>query len=162
MRSGQPLVVSLTSVATDAGQSVAALALARVAARSGLRTLLIDGDLGRLVPATASGGLVAVVNGAPLNGAVLKDRRSNAYCLAAPAGVWPQAAGVLRSLCHSCDLVLINAPALGAAGAWPALAGLSDVVLLLAAANAPQGVFDQTLRSLVAMRAPLRGLVIMR
>ncbi len=162
IRTSQALVVSLTSVATDAGQSVAALALARVASRAGLRTLLIDGDLGRLVPATTSGGLAAVVNGTPLNGAVLKDRRSNAYCLAAPAGVWTQAAGVLQALRHSCDLVLINAPAPGVAGAWPQLATLSDVVLLLAAANVPQAMFDQTLRSLVAMRAPLRGLVIMR
>jgi polysaccharide biosynthesis transport protein len=162
MRTSQALVVSLTSLATDAGQSVAALALARVASRAGLRTLLIDGDLGRLAPGAASGGLAAVVNGAPLNGTVLKDRHSNVYCLAAPAGVWPQATGVLNSLRQSCDLVLINAPVPGAADAWPPLAALSDVVLLLAAANAPQGVVDKILRSLVAMRAPLRGLVIMR
>lgn len=162
LRERQALVVSLTSVATDAGQSVAVLALARMAARSGVRTLLIDADLGRLAPHLPTSGLAAVLSGTPLATVVLKDRCTDVYCLSGAPGVWREAGGIVSSLRPSCDLILVNAPAVGSAGAWPHLAALSDVVLLFAAANAPPQGLEQALRSLVAMRAPLRGLVVMR
>lgn len=161
-RKGGALVAVLTAPGPDGGQSVAALALARLAARSGLRTLLIDADCGRLAPATPGGGLSAVVQGAPFAGALLRDRRSPVYCLAASPEVWRYAAGTMAGIRQRCDLVLINAAPVGAAGVWPSLARLGDIVLLFAAASAPPSGLDAALRSLVAMGTPARGLVITR
>lgn len=161
-RGTEALVVSLTSAAPDPGQSVTALALARMATRIGLRTLLIDAERSRLVPASPHTGLAAMVDGTPFATAVLKDRRTNLYCLSAVAAVWPQADAVLAEIGHGFDLVLINAPAAGEASVWPHLARLSHTVLLQTAASANPGRLEAALRWLVAMRAPLRGLVVTR
>jgi polysaccharide biosynthesis transport protein len=159
---GQGLIVSLTSVVPDPAQSATALALGRVAAMNGLRTLVIDAERGRLAPASPDSGLAAMVSGTPFATAALKDRRTNLYCLSGFAAAWPRADGVLGGLRPSLDLILINAPAAVIPGLWPHLARLSDVVLLGTPANASQHVLEAALRSLVAMRAPLRGLVVMR
>jgi polysaccharide biosynthesis transport protein len=161
-RNGSALVVCLTSATPDAGQSVTALALARMAVRSGLRTLLIDAERGRLAPGSPNSGLAAMIAGTPFATAVLKDRRSSLYCLSAYAPAWPQADAVLASLRRSCDLVLVNAPAAGSVAVWPHLARLSDVVLLQTPSAADPSVLIHALRWLVAMRAPLRGLVVTR
>jgi uncharacterized protein involved in exopolysaccharide biosynthesis/Mrp family chromosome partitioning ATPase len=161
-RNGTAAVVSLTSPAPDAGQTVTALALARMAVRSGLRTLLIDADAGRLASASPTTGLAAMVAGMPFATAVLKDRRTSVYCLSAYAPIWPQAGTVLAALRQSCDLVLVNAPPAGSASVWPDLARLSDMVVLQMPAAASPSVVNKALRWLVAMRAPLRGLVITR
>ncbi len=162
LRHGQAQIVCLASAAPDPSQSVTALALARMAARSGLRTLLIDAESSRLAPASPTSGLAAMVAGTPFATAVLKDRRSSVYCLSAPASVWPQADAVLAGLRQSCDLVLVNAPAAGSAAVWPHLARLSDAVLLQTPVTAAPATIAHALRWLVAMRAPLRGLVVTR
>ena len=164
LRGSQGLIATLTSATPDASQSVTALALARSAARAGLRTLLIDADFGRLAAATAVSGMGAILNGTPLATAILRDRRSPAYLLSAPPAVWvhPQAAALLATLRQSCDLVLIDAAAAGTAGVWPGVARLSDTVLLMTPASASKTALDTALRSLVAMQAPLRGMVITR
>jgi polysaccharide biosynthesis transport protein len=164
LRRNQALVVTLTAVAPDATQPVTALALARMAAKGGLRTLLIDADSGRLAPAISGSGLAAMLSGTPFATAAQADRRSPAYMLSAPPMVWPHAntAGVIGGLRGACDLIVIDAVAPGTAGAWPALARLSDAVVLISAAAASQTLFERTLRSLVAMGAPLCGLVITR
>lgn len=161
LRRGQALVVSLTSPGPDASRPVTALALARVAAKAGLRTLLIDADSGRLAPALPGSGLAAMLSGTPLATAVQCDPRSPAGLLSAPATVWSraEAVGVIGSLRHACDLMVIDSPGLSA---WPALAKISDAVVLYSAATSSQTLFERTLRSLVAMGAPLCGLVITR
>jgi hypothetical protein len=161
-RSGQAQIVALTSAASSPGQSVTALALARIAVRSGLRTLLIDGDRGLLAPATPNTGLIGLLRGTPVLAAALKDKRSNVYCLAAVPGVWAHAGAVLAQLRQSCDLIVINAAPAGTPGVWPALARLTDAVVLLAPACAPPNVVEEPLRSLVATGASVRGLVITR
>lgn len=161
-RSGSALIVALTSVTADPAQSATALALGRVATVNGLRTLVIDGERGRLAPASPNTGLAAMVNGTPFATAVLKDRRTNLYCLSGFAAAWPQADGVLAGLRSGLDLVLINAPAAADPALWPHLARHCDAVLLGVPANAAQPVLEAALRSLVAMRAPLRGLVVTR
>ena len=57
---------------------------------------------------------------------------------------------------------MIAAAAAGTAGVWPSVARLSDTVLVMIPANAPKTAFDTVLRSLVAMRAPVRGVIITR
>lgn len=164
MRSAHGLVVTLTAPSTDSSQSVAVLALARMAARAGLRTLVLDAHGGWLAPAVPASGLSAMLAGTPLATAVQVDTKSSACLLSAPPAVWglPGTAGLMASLRQNCDLVLIDAARTSAAGVWPAVGQLSDAVLLLAPVRAPQGELDNALRSLVAMRAPLRGLVVMR
>lgn len=164
MRSADGLVVTLTAPVADPGQSVAVLALARMAARAGLRTLVLDAHAGRLAPATPGNGLAAMLQGTPLATAVQLDAKTPACLLSASPATWvqPATSGVIASLRQNCDLVLIDALQVGGGGVWPAVSRLSDAVLLLAPGRAPQGELDNALRSLVAMRAPLRGLVVMR
>lgn len=161
-RTGSAVVLALTSASPDPGQTVTALALARIAVRSGLRTVLIDADRGRLVPGSPNAGLAAMLRGTPAHNAALKDRLTNVYCLSALPGVWPHAANALAALRGGCDLVLINAAPVGTPGVWPHLAQHLDAAVLLAPVGAPQSVLDKALRSLVAIGTPLRGLVITR
>ncbi|HUO97351.1 MAG TPA: exopolysaccharide transport family protein [Rhizomicrobium sp.] len=164
MPGGPARVVMLTSAATDVGKSVIALSLARIAALGGLNVLLVDGDQGRSVPGAAGTGLAAFLGGAPIAGVVLKDRRTNAHLLPAGGAVWgaprlPEAVAYLR---RCCDLVLIDGAAVLAGDVCASQARLSDGVLVLTAANAPQAGFEAALRSLVAMGAKPAGLVVTR
>jgi len=157
-------VVALTSAAHDAGKAVIALSLARLAALSGLRVLLIDGDLGRSAPGTANMGLAALLAGAPVDRAVVKDRRTRAYLMGAAGIAWnaPHIAEAFAYLRRCCDLVLFDAAPASASEVWPRQAILCDSVILVTAANAPQPVFDAALRSLVATRSPPSGLIVTR
>jgi polysaccharide biosynthesis transport protein len=160
-RSGQARVVALTSPAADFGKSVIALGLARLASRYGLRTILIDGDLGRTAP---PGGLAALMSGAPLASVLVRDRRSNAFLLSSQPSAWafPHMAELFGHLRQNCDFILVDAAPVGTPGPWPVLAGLCDSVILVGAAASPLAVFDLALRSLVATRATVSGLLVTR
>jgi Mrp family chromosome partitioning ATPase len=164
-RQGGPArVIALTSPQADQNKAVVALALARVASRSGLRTVLIDADLGRVTPPAPNAGIGAVLNGVPLPNVLLRDRRSTAFLLAATPSVWsaPRTADLFRHLRQNCDLILVDSAAPAAGGCWPGLAKLCDGAVLFAAADAPRTAFDAALRSLVAMSVPLAGLIVTR
>jgi Mrp family chromosome partitioning ATPase len=174
-RSGRGRVVALTAPGLDAGKSVIALGLARVAASQGLRTILLDGDFNRPVIAPAAGyrsvpaGIVELLGGsAPLSLALLRDPRSAAFLLSAarPTGaaqaLWtsPKMAELLSYFRQNCDLVIIAAaPALAD---MPFLAQLCDQVVLIAPGRAPQAVLEGAVRALTACRAPQAGLVVTR
>lgn len=164
VRGGPARVIALTSPQADHNKAVVALALARVAARCGLRTILIDADLGRLVPPAPDGGIAALLNGTPLQSVLLRDRRSTAFLLSSMPGVWsaPRTADLFRHLRQNCDLILVDAPSPGTAGCWPGLARLCDGVVLFAAADAQRTGFDAALRSLVAIPVSLTGLIVTR
>jgi Mrp family chromosome partitioning ATPase len=157
---GQARVVALTSAAHDYGKAVIALSLARTASRIGLRVLLIDGDLGRSVPGVP--GLSGLLSGVPLDRVLMKDRRTGAWFLPAAGSDWtaPRIAELFAYLRRSCDLILIDAAPAAMTRAWAAQARLSDSILLVAAANAPQPVFEAALRSLVATKTPPSGLIV--
>jgi polysaccharide biosynthesis transport protein len=166
-RSGQGQIITLTSAGSDPGKSVLALSLARLSTRQGLRTLLIG-----VAPAFgAMAGLTEVLNGAaPLSRALLKDHRSGAFVLPAfqnPAMsrvAWTSSrmAELLGYLRRSCDLVIVDAGPVRAAGEWPALARLSDHVVIVARAAGPQPGLLAAVRSLAAFGASLAGLVVTR
>ncbi|MGA7676569.1 MAG: polysaccharide biosynthesis tyrosine autokinase [Rhizomicrobium sp.] len=90
-----PKVVVVTSSVPDEGKTTIALSLARVAARSGLKTIIVDGDLRRPSLAKTIGknefqrGLVeALTNEYPLDQCISKDTRTDAFvlpCLHTPA-----------------------------------------------------------------------------
>lgn len=157
-------LIAVTAPAADAAKQVAVLALARLAAQRGLRTVLIDADLGRLAPSGSQAGIAGFLQGLPLASVMLKDRRTPLFLMAGPAAVWPEprTAALLSHLKQNCDLILVDAAAPGLAGLWPVLASLSDSVVIYAAAKASPAELDGALRSLVAMRAPLKGLVFAR
>jgi Uncharacterized protein involved in exopolysaccharide biosynthesis len=157
-------LVTLTAPAAEAGKPVAALALARIAAVSGLRTVLIDADLGRLAPAGARAGIAGVLAGLPLASVMLKDRRTPLFLMAGPVAVWPEprTAALIAYLKQNCDLIIVDTAPPRTSGPWPALARLSDSIVLYAPAKAQPLGLDGALRSLVAMSAPVKGLVLAR
>ncbi len=163
---GQGRIVALTSPGAHTGKAVIALALARLASRQGLRTVLVDADRGRIVPPFASGtGLAALLSGAvPLSRALQKDRRSSVALLSAPpgGGAWAFArtGEIFAHFRRTCDLVIVDASPVGTAGAWPALARLCDQVVVVAEKSAPQANFENALRWLVASGTPAAGLII--
>jgi uncharacterized protein involved in exopolysaccharide biosynthesis/Mrp family chromosome partitioning ATPase len=121
LRNGK--VVAVTG--SDA-KSVAAVALARMASRMGLRVAVIDASLSRPTLARAFGigavrfGVVETLLGrAPLARAVCRDPRSNAQvlCVAQPvrdaAHVLASArmANLVAHLARACDVVILDAPA---------------------------------------------------
>jgi Mrp family chromosome partitioning ATPase len=174
-RSGRGRVVVLTAPGSDAGKSVIALGLARVAAGQGLRTVLLDGDFNRPVIASAVGfrsvpaGIAELLSGsAPLSRTLLKDPRSGAFLLSAarPTGatqaLWTSAKMVelLNYFRQNCDLVIVDAaPALAD---MQFLARLCDQVVLIAQGRAPQAVLEAAVRALAALGAPQAGLVVTR
>ena len=86
-RSGRAGWLALTSPASDAGKSVIALGLARVAAGRGLRTILLDGNFNRPVIALAAGfrsvpaGIAELLRGsAPLSRVLLRDLDRARFC----------------------------------------------------------------------------------
>jgi polysaccharide biosynthesis transport protein len=164
VRGGPARVVALASAQPDHNTAVVALGLARVAARYGLRVVLVDADFGRIVPQTPDHGIAALLNGIALPHVLQRDRRSTALLLSSMPSVWtaPRTADLFRHLRLNCDLVLVDAAPPGAGGCWPALARLCDEVVIVTAAGAPHGAFDAALRSLVAMSVPLLGLIVTR
>lgn len=164
VRGGGARVVALTSCQPDAGKSVLVLGLARVAACYGLRVVVVDADLGRIVPPSPAGGIAALLNGTPLPQVMQRDRRSATFLLSSMPAVWSalRTSDLFRHLRQNCDLVLVDAAPPGVRGCWPALARLSDATVLVASAGAPQGLFEAALRSLVAISAPLTGLIVTR
>lgn len=163
-RTGQARVVVLTAPCAEASKAVATLSLARLAAARGLRTILLDADLGRLAPPGARVGISGFLQGLPLPTLMLKDRRTPVYMMAAGAAVWPdrRTADLLNYLKQNCDLIVIDAGMPSSPGLWPVLAQLADAVLVYAAAKTPQPILEGSLRSLVAMAAPVKGLILAR
>ena len=135
LRNGK--VVAVTG--SDA-KSVAAVALARMASRMGLRVAAIDASLARPALARAFGigpvrfGVVETLLGrAPLARAVCRDPRSNAQVLCAAQPVRDAAhvlasarmANLVAHLARACDVVILDAPAGG-------VERLADTVLAVA------------------------------
>lgn len=126
--SSRTRVVGLTSARPEEGKSTLAVCLARVAAASGRKTLLIDGDIRRPSIAGLFGlspriGLTEVLSGrATLKEALLQDERTGAFILPSVPHRFDQAEvsshealDTLLSQLHAFDLVIIDsAPALAA------------------------------------------------
>jgi Mrp family chromosome partitioning ATPase len=141
MRKGS--VVAVTAPGRGNAKTTAATALARLAARMGMRVAVVDATLADPKTACAFGvgpvrfGLVETLLGrVPLARALCRDPRSNARILpvAQPARdpdavlASERMAGLIAHLGRACDLVVIDAPA----GRRSAVERLADTTFLVA------------------------------
>ncbi|HEY2068840.1 MAG TPA: exopolysaccharide transport family protein [Rhizomicrobium sp.] len=169
-----PKVVMVAAAEPGENASAITAALARAAAGMGCRVIVVDGNLrapraaGNLGLRLAPAGLMEVLGGkAPLSSALQRDARSQAFVLSPawqtrdPAAVLGsrQMANLMGHLRRSCDLVLIDAPPVLAAGELPILAHLSDAIALVATGP---GSADAAADALAAIQAPPTGLIIAR
>ncbi len=141
----EPLrAVVVTSSLPDEGKSTLSLSLARLAARAGKRTILVDGDLRRpsifaLVPGTANERtIIDVIEGrATLDQAVIRDQDSGLDVLFARDGGdkspdLVNSAGMaelVKSLQALYDLVIINSPPVLPVGDTLILSRMVDTVI---------------------------------
>lgn len=171
-------VITVTSPEGGPAKTAIAVALARVGARGRLRVAMIDGDLRRPSTAQAMGlgpvryGLLELLTGTvPLSRSFCRDPRSTALLLSVgrpannPGAVLASAkmAELVAHLRRTCDVVIIDAPALFAGREARSLARLSDAVLVVARAEtARQPALWQPINPQGAARATPIGLVIVR
>ncbi|MDE2013342.1 MAG: hypothetical protein KGJ75_10495 [Alphaproteobacteria bacterium] len=169
-RGARPRVVALTALNAEEGKTAVALGLARIAARSGWKVVLVDGDLSRAPVAHTLGcrrivyGILDAMRGsAPLSHCFVKDPRSGALLLSnlAPVAnadaVWTSqvARRLFAHLRDSADLVLVDATPLTQPGQAQALLRQADAVLLVAdPRRTPEAAVDAAGRTLAAMQAP--------
>ena len=170
--------VAFTSAQAGEGKTTMAVALARMAAQSGLRVIVLDGNFAKPAAAAMMGlnalpvGLEDVFAGKrPLSRTMFKDPRSGALVLAAARPV-PNAsqfaaarktAQLVDHLKRACDLLIIDTPAvLASADARPLLM-LADAVVMVSRFNGePRVTLGHALDALASMGAPPAGIVLAR
>jgi polysaccharide biosynthesis transport protein len=176
-RTGSARIVSVTTSQDDASGATVALALARAAAQTGLRTILVDGHmihpmLARLTGVQAQAGIMDVLRGsAPLNRALARDPRSSALFLGALrpprdpqlALASPRTQELFAHLRGICDLVVIATPPVLSAQETPYFARLSDAVVMVARPeDGPKPTLAHALKALVEWHSAPVGMVLVR
>jgi Mrp family chromosome partitioning ATPase len=170
-------IVSVTASARDGSGTTVALALARAAAKAGLRVVLVDGHVMqpailRQTGVRAQGGLMEVLRGATtINQALTRDPMSKALLLgtvAAPrdpgaALSSPKMAELFAHLRSICDLVIVSTPPVEGSPEAPSFARLSDAVVMVARPDVgPDSRLDGALQTLARWRSPPVGMVLVR
>ena len=176
-RTGSARIVSVTTSQDDASGATVALALARAAAQTGLRTILVDGHvtqpmLAHLTGVQAQAGMMDVLRGStPLNRALTRDPRSSALFLGALrpprdpqlALASPRTQELFAHLRGICDLVVIATPPVLSAQETPYFARLSDAVVMVARPeDGPKPPLAHALKTLVEWHSPPVGMVLVR
>ncbi|RJF85768.1 GumC family protein [Sphingomonas cavernae] len=170
-------VVAITSALPGEGKTNTAICLARTAAFSGSRTVLIDCDSRRrasskLLSDAIPAGLADVVEGrANLDEALIRDEASGAWCIAQRPGsevpfdmLGSEAMRrVLEELRHRFDFVVLDtAPVLPVAESR-VLASLADTVLMLVQwQKTPAKAAEIALKHLDAVGAHVAGVALSR
>ncbi len=146
-------VIAITSAQHGEGKTAVAVALARAAARRGLRTVLVEGDLRNPQAARAMGigavqaGVYEATSGAqPLSRCLYKDPRSNALLLSTPRPLRephmllgsPAMAQLVAHLGNTADLVILDAAPALASDDTPVSAKLADGVLMVVRRSRPE------------------------
>lgn len=126
---GRPLTLTITSPGPNDGKSLISSNLALSFAESGLRTLLIDGDirrgeLGKTFGVQSRPGLVEYLEGNALIAEVLKPVSSHPNLTLLPAGVrrkrapellaTPRLSQLIHQMGMEYDVVIVDSPPLGA------------------------------------------------
>jgi polysaccharide biosynthesis transport protein len=143
---GRARIVALTSALPNEGKTTTAICLARVAAMSGLKTVIVDCDLrhrslNRFVPETRKPGLIEYLRSeASLQHVLQLDELSGAMLL--PASIVPSRTSdnlggermkeLLTALHGSFDLVILDTPPVLPLADARMLATLADSVVMIA------------------------------
>jgi Mrp family chromosome partitioning ATPase len=146
-------VIAVTSAQHGESKTAIAVALARAAARRGMRTVLIDADLRRPRAAQTMGiaavqaGLYEATSGSePLSRCLYKDPRSTALLLSTPRPLRdpqlllnsPAMSRLVAHLAQTSDLVVIDAAPALASNDTPVSAKLADGVLMVVRQPRPE------------------------
>ncbi len=174
---GKGRVVAVTASAHDSSGTTVALALARAAAKAGLRTILVDGHVMqpavvRLTGIAPQGGLMDVLAGSTtVNRALTRDPRSAALLLGtlnpprdpAAALASPKMARLFTHLRAICDLVIVTTPPVADSREAPTFARLSDAVVMVARPEeGPHPHVGQALSTLAQWRSAPVGIALVR
>jgi succinoglycan biosynthesis transport protein ExoP len=174
----QPKVIVVTSSVPGEGKTTLAVSLARLGARSGLKTIIVDGDLRRPTVASVLGlkdprfGIVEAVTGSqPLDHCFSKDPRSDAIVLpcvqkpASPSDLLSSQAmrHLVQNLAKAFDLVIIDSAPVLPVNDTKILSQLADSVLFVARwEKTPREGVSNALRSLTDAHAPVAGIALAR
>ena len=174
----RPKVVLVTSSVPGEGKTTLAVSLARMAARSGVRTIIIDGDLRRPKIAQAFGyansnqGLIEVLTGKmPLDMCLSKDPRSPLVvlpCLQTPANPADMLASqamqkLMENLERVFDLVIIDSAPVLLVNDTKILSHLADAVMFVVRwEKTPRDAVVNALRSLADVHASVAGVALTR
>ena len=170
-------VVLVTSSVPGEGKTTVAVSLARIAASSGLRTVLLDCDLRRASSGKALGSLfsksiVDVLTGtAPLEKCLVKDEKSGAFTL--PSINTPGNPGDLLSsqimqkivnrLREKFDFIVIDSPPVLPVNDAKILSRLADAVLFVVRwEKTPREAVLSSIRALTDVRANVSGIALTR
>jgi len=173
----QPKVIVITSSGPGEGKTTLAISMARIAARSGHKTVLVDGDLRRPRVAKHLGlevprGLIEVlVDRVPVDQCLYEDPRSSVQvlpCLHTP----PSPADVLTSnametliqtLRTSFDYVFIDSAPILPVNDAKILSLLSDAVLFVVRwEKTPREAAGNAVRAMLDVHAPVAGVALTR
>ena len=171
-----PKVVVVTSSVPSEGKTTVAISLARIAARSFQRVILVDGDLRQpSVVRTVNipqpkFGIAEALTGTPVEECLIKDPLSDvlilpAQRLANPSDVSSSEslASLIESLSKSCDLLVIDSSPLLATNDARILAQFADAVLFVVRwERTSRDAALHALRSLTDAMAPVAGVVLSR
>jgi succinoglycan biosynthesis transport protein ExoP len=175
----KPKVIAVTSSVPGEGKTTLAVSLARLSARSGLKTVIVDGDLRRPMVATTMGfsekptaGVVEAVLGTlSLDQCFLKDTRSDALILpCAQKPVSPSDflsshafANLMENLKKAFDVVIIDSAPVLPVNDTKILGQLVDTMLFVVRweKTAREGV-SNAIRALHDVHAPVAGIALTR
>ena len=174
----QPKVIVVTSSVPGEGKTTLAVSLARIAARGGIKTVLVDGDLRRPNVARIAergdcerGLIEALTEKAPLDECLNADGRSETWLLpclhapASPADILSSHAmqNLVTNLRSRFDLVLIDAAPILPVNDTKILGLLADAVLFVVRwEKTPRDATVNALRSMLDMRLPVAGVALAR
>ena len=169
-------VLALTSAEPGENKSAISISLVRAAARMGKKVILLDCDPAQSATAAlgaqgASGLYDVLTASVPLNKALVKDTRSDAFVLSMPKRppnmttmfASSQMSKLVKLLRENCDLVVMECARAGANPQACLLARLGDATLLVSrkrAMNAP--ALARSVNILKGANAAPLGLVITR
>lgn len=175
---GAPRVVLVASSLPNEGSGIVASNLAHHYGLSGRRVLLIDGDLRRstltrqLAPQRMTGLVEALVTGAPVERAILRDATTGLHFLAAsgPAPVAASPPELLESrvmteaiarLKSQFDTIVIDAPPLLPVVDGRILADLADqIVLVMVWRRTPKQLARKALNALGRNKSKIAGVIV--
>ena len=173
-----PKVILVTSSVPGEGKTTLAVSLARIAARGGTKTIVVDGDLRRPTVAKAFGGekakvgLIEVLTGnTPAGTRLGKDPRSDVVILpclqtpASPADVLASEAmqELVANLRKEYDLVIIDSAPMLPINDTKILSRLVDAVLFVVRwEKTPRDAAVDAMRALADVHAPVAGVALAR